>query len=116
MTRRTGPSPVTRQLVQTRDQVCVSCGEPGEQIHHRRSRSMGGTRRASANSPGNLVTLCVECHASVESNRADALDRGLLLSQSVQDPSAWPVCWRDRVVLLGDDGSVTELSDPWVAS
>lgn len=118
MSRRTGPDAATRALVLARDGgSCVICGSTQNlQIHHRAGRRMGGTRRPEINSPANLLTLDLECHQSVESRRRDALDRGLLLPQSVEDPSAWPVCWHGQVVLLTHDGQALPVTDPWDAA
>ena len=49
----------TKRYVKARDGYkCRNCGSTDElEVHHRRLRSKGGTDR-----PGNLVTLCHECH------------------------------------------------------
>lgn len=112
---RTGPDCFTRQQVRDRDQTCVICDEQGEQIHHRRPRGLGGTSRPNANSPANLILLCSGCHRLVESLRKEALDRGLLLPQSVEEPSAAPLVWHGRTVLLHDDGSVEDVTPDWGA-
>ena len=88
----TGPDLATRQLVVDRDmRRCVRCGEPGQQIHHRKPRGMGGTSDPAINSPANLVLLCLACHAYIESHRADAYESGWLVRRW-QDPAevtAW---------------------------
>lgn len=116
MSRRTGPGLAVRDCVYARDRfACVLCGDRDGAfaLHHRRPRGAGGTRRANANSPANLVLLCNDCHAHTESHRADALDRGLLLPQSVEDPSTAPVVWHGKTVLLHDDGSVEDVTPGW---
>lgn len=66
------------------------CGGAGEQIHHRRARGMGGTRREDANDLANLVHLCAFCHAYIESRREWAIENGWLVRQS-GDPGSVPV-------------------------
>jgi 5-methylcytosine-specific restriction protein A len=117
--KNTGPDAATRQLVYFRDGfTCVSCGTADGpfQVHHRRPRGAGGSSRQDTNSPSNLVLICPACHEDVESFRNDARERGLLLSQTAI-PAECPVLWRGRVVLLCDDGTVTDLPpDPWGAA
>ena len=82
--RQTGPTPQVRQEVYGRDRgACVRCASADGpfQVHHRRPRAAGGTRRLDANSPANLVLLCEPCHRHVESHRTEALAAGLLLPQ-----------------------------------
>jgi 5-methylcytosine-specific restriction protein A len=106
---RTGPSPAVRRSVHERDSGCVVCGTyDGLQVHHRRPRAAGGTRRSDANSPANLLLLCLSCHARVESYREWAREVGLLLMQT-QTPADCPLWWHGVRVLLDDDGRVTPL-------
>lgn len=85
--RWTGPDDETRMKVLWRDaHECVRCGEflherRPHQIHHRRPRGMGGTDRADANSMPNLLSLCLDCHAHIESHRAEAFRNGWLVHQ-----------------------------------
>lgn len=62
----------------------------GYSIHHRRPRGMGGSRLTDTNQPQNLLTLCgsgtTGCHGRVESNRAWAIEHGLLVRQG-DDPT-----------------------------
>jgi 5-methylcytosine-specific restriction protein A len=108
--RNTGPSPTVRRSVQERDSGCVNCSlvEGDTQLHHRRPRAAGGTRRPETNSPANLILLCLPCHALVESRREWARERGLLVGQS-QTPADVPVLWHGVRVLLCDDGRITPL-------
>ena len=107
----TGPTRSTRQVVQARARMrCERCGrdlrwEPG-QIHHRRPRKMGGTSRADANSPANLLLLCRSCHEWVESNREDAYEQGLLVREPL-DPSMVPAVLIGGTLLLTADGRYT---------
>lgn len=64
--------------------LCELCGGyRASNIHHRRPRGMGGTKAQWINEPSNLLALCgsgtMGCHGMIESNRAEAYDRGWLL-------------------------------------
>ncbi len=90
------------------DRDCGRCSRPlmdGE-LHHRRPRGAGGSRRTETNLPGNLLWLCRECHAYVESHRRAAMADGLLVGQ-LETPSLVPLLYRGRWSLLDDDGGVT---------
>jgi hypothetical protein len=72
---------------------CVYDGAPIElhyEIHHRRPRGMGGSRDPKTNSPANLILLCPDHHAWVESNRTEALEMGFLVPQG-HDPVMWAI-------------------------
>jgi 5-methylcytosine-specific restriction protein A len=107
MTRNTDPTRTTRETVFRRDERrCVVCGCEaywrGLQVHHRRPRAMGGSRRPDTNSPPNLLTVCLDHHAWIESHRMESLAAGLLLRQS-DDPAQVPVdTWRGRIYLTPD--------------
>lgn len=93
--RYTGPSEQTINVVLVRDGwCCVRCGENVHpypyQIHHRRPRGMGGTSLSAGNYPSNLLTLCLPCHAYIESNRREAYSKGWLVGRHVADPSTIP--------------------------
>jgi len=93
VTRRTGPSAAVRDEVYERAGYrCERCGDADGpfEVHHRRPRGMGGSRREDTNSPANLLLLCTRCHLWTESNRATALERGYLVPQG-QDPATVPV-------------------------
>lgn len=80
MSRRTGPTPATVELVLARDwECCVSCGRPNGpergyhwSLQHRVARGSGGTSRLELSLPANLIVLCGSattpggCHARVE--------------------------------------------------
>ncbi len=116
----TGPTAQVRATVLTRaadahgHPRCECCGAGrAEQIHHRRARQSGGTRRAASNLAANLLALCAGCHRDIESRRAVAYARGHLLHHT-DAPAETPVRYRGWLVCLGDDGAVTtveELSD-----
>ena len=119
-----GPARAVRGLVWERDGgACAWCGCPvreGEHsLQHRRARGMGGTRRADANSPANLVLVCGSgttlCHGWVEAHPGEAERRGFRLRQWA-DPVEVPVLWAGGVwVRLGHDGS-WEAPRRWRAS
>ena len=88
----TGPDLATRQAVIDRaGRKCERCGQPGEQIHHRKPRGMGGTSDPAINAFPNLVLVCVTCHDEIERNRQMAYESGWLVHRW-QDPAevtAW---------------------------
>jgi hypothetical protein len=103
----------TRILVMERAKDrCEMCGAPVEypQLHHRRPRGMGGTRNPASRSPANALALHLACHAWIESNRAEAIERGYLVRQSESSCDV-PVLTADGWVLLRDDGSVLRLGE-----
>lgn len=96
--------------------VCEVCGrQPAAQIHHRRPRGMGGSRRTSTNKPSNLIVCCLDCHHDIEegtrtkAGRASARRMGWLLHQHVKEPRdepAWLATDHGRhLVWLHDDGT-----------
>ena len=106
--RDTGPDTATRRLVLDRDEGCVICGRSDlpVQIHHRRPRGAGGSKDAATNRPSNLITLCVDDHRWVESNRKISREEGYLVP-SWENPATVPV--RHAVhgpALLTHDGLV----------
>lgn len=106
--RDTGPDRSTRDLVFERDGGCVVCGTGpyGLQVHHRKPRRMGGRSIPEINAPSNLISLCAQDHAWVESRRAEALELGLLVAER-DDPAAVPLNHSlYGPVLLDSDGGV----------
>lgn len=100
--------PETRALVLERDNYqCQRCGAPGTNIHHRRPRGMGGTRRRDTNTPVNLITLCgsgtTGCHGWIESHRDEARELGFLVVQAGV-PALVPVQTINGQVFLTADG------------
>ena len=68
---------------------------------------MGGTSDPATNSPANLLSLCDQCHAWVESERLTALRFGYLVNQG-HDPAQVPVLVRPAAigwVLLTHEGN-----------
>ncbi|WPH57747.1 hypothetical protein [Mycobacterium phage WXIN] len=81
---------------------------PVEQLHHRRARGAGGSRRTDTNTAANCFAICAPCHLYVESNRTEAQDNGWLVRQG-HSPGATPILYRQsQWVLLRDDGSIDE--------
>lgn len=107
--RKTGPSKAVVELVVARcDEVCEICGAARfEQIHHRRARGMGGTRRESTNAASALLALCRQCHALVESERTKAIRCGWLVDQYTE-PRMVGVVRRNQLVFLDDEGGVRD--------
>lgn len=113
--RNTGPDRATRELVLERDEYrcialfgAVCCGDNGHlELHHRKPRKAGGRadRRAS-NSPANVITICRDCHAWIESRREEAYDAGLLVREH-DNPAEVPVQHQIYgLVYLLEDGTV----------
>lgn len=91
-------------------EVMVRC--PGRvvaawDLHHRRPRGMGGTKREESNMPAAALAACRDCHRYIEEHRDEALQNGWLVPQH-HTPSEIPVLYRHRWMLLGDDGTVSE--------
>lgn len=90
------------------------CNGRVEQLHHRRARGMGGSRKADINSPANLVAICAPCHQAIESFRHVARERGLLISQHNSSPASHVGVWRrGELVLLDDFGGVISQEVPF---
>jgi hypothetical protein len=101
----------TRELVRERDRgSCRRCGKPGNNIHHRITRGMGGSRRAEVNDLSVLVTLCgsgtTGCHGYVTSHPAYAFESGWSIRRSnPEDPETIPVHdLAGRQIFFFDDG------------
>lgn len=110
-------APTTKTVVQARARMrCELCGrnlsyEVGH-IHHRLPRGMGGSRAPERHEPQNLLFLCVTCHQSVESRRAEALAAGWLVL-SCSDPAQVPVLVEhgSRWAYLTSDGRYSDTPD-----
>jgi hypothetical protein len=97
----TGFSPAVREQIRTRSgSKCEICGmQRAAQMHHRRPRGKGSTKRPETNYPTNGLHLCGDCHDRVESDRGEALDNGWLVSQN-EDPGEIPVLYRGQSMFL----------------
>lgn len=80
------------------------------QIHHRRPRGMGGTKRLDSARPSNGVLLHARCHQIIESNRTKAFEDGYLVHQN-QEPQSVPIRIRGRLFLLDDFGNAVPHDD-----
>jgi len=104
----------TRDAIRRRaNGSCEVCGVSLRiygQIHHRRPRGMGGSKQETTGSAANGLYVHQKCHDRIERNRANALDRGWLVSQ-YDEPDTVPVKlwygWR----LLTADGGVQMVND-----
>ena len=99
--RKTAATDETRDIVLMRAKFrCEICGSPLMQmsIHHRKPRRMGGTRDPEINSAANLMAVCgsgtTGCHGWLESHRAEAKEKGYLVSQ-------WDEPSKVAVLILG---------------
>jgi hypothetical protein len=81
----------------------AECGREATQTHHRLPRRLGGTSVVAVNLAANLLRLCNEHHAGIESRRTDALAAGLLLHTGAS-PADEPVELRYGRVLLDNLG------------
>lgn len=123
MTRDTGFSPRVRALIHDRGNgLCEICGAAEiEQIHHRRPRGMGGTRRASTNQAANGLGVCSVHHDVAEGqsvtdrfmrrihgSRERSERYGWLISKhTAAEPRTVPVRLVYGWVLLDNDGGIT---------
>lgn len=89
----------------------TGCWDEGSQLHHRRSRGMGGSKNPATGQASNALTVCVPCHMHAESHRELALDRGWLVRQGAA-PAEVPVYRYQRWVLLDDHGGLTPIEVP----
>lgn len=101
----TGFSPAVRALITARSSgKCEICGlHAADEIHHRRPRGMGGSKRPDTNTASAGVHLCRDCHRLVELHRSVAFTCGWLVSQYAE-PSAVLFMYRGDLVKLDDDG------------
>lgn len=112
--RPTGFAPKVREIIRQRAQNrCEICGEHTSdlQIHHRRPRGMGGSRRSDTNTASAGLLLCLMDHHRIESHRTQAYDDGHLV-RSGQSPLATPVLYRGQWSLLDDLGYVYRIPAP----
>lgn len=57
------------------------CTGGHEQTHHRLPRSASSVRNVERHDPELLLATCMACHEHVETHRAEALERGWLVSR-----------------------------------
>lgn len=101
-----------RQLVTMRARGCCElCGGGAAEFHHRAGRRMGGTSNPSIGLASNCILLCSGCHRRSELNRAEAKERGVIVSQWAE-PCEIPVkLYRRGWVLLDMYGNTTRHED-----
>lgn len=108
-------SPAVREIVLARADggLCEICWwQRAEQIHHRRPRAAGGSKREDANRPPNLLAVCSVDHLAIESNRELAYRRGWLVRQG-HNPADVPVMrYGGAWALLDDAGNATPTTPP----
>ena len=73
------------------------------EIHHRRPRGMGGSKRASTRNAANGLMLHTACHLTAEKYRSVSYEHGWLVRQAFE-PSGVPVKMHDGWWLLGTEG------------
>jgi len=116
MTRKDGAfTEKDRELIRQRaDNRCEVCGArmlTYGQIHHRRPRGMGGTRKREASSLSNALYVHADCHARIESNRKRAAHLGWLVGWGRQIESAEVRLW-DGWFYLTPEGTRLPVSAP----
>ena len=111
----TGFSADVRQTILARSEgycevMAAGCTLMATEIHHRRPRGMGGTKKPEANLASNGLAACRTCHLRCEAMRNWARENGFVLWQS-DNPAEVPVFWRcnwaggrKALVLLDDVG------------
>lgn len=112
----TGPVPAVVEAVYERaGWSCEVCTEGvgdrrgvDHHIHHRRPRAAGGSKRPDTNLPPNLLLLCPDCHAQIESHRAVAQSMGWLVVQAANPADVAVLMQRDRWVYLTADGRYSD--------
>jgi 5-methylcytosine-specific restriction protein A len=78
-------------------------------LHHRRCRGAGGSKRPETNLTGNALAVCRDCHSFIESQRETAYSNGWLVRQH-QEPALIPVLRRQVWVLLDNQGGFERAS------
>lgn len=107
-------SETTKLLVLERAKgKCELCGLPASnfQLHHRRPRGMGGSKKKETGDAANALLVHSKCHAWIESNRKQAMEFGYLVSQYA-NPKDVPLLRSQEWVLLSEDGSFSVLTNP----
>ena len=100
-------SAATAALIEARAKGrCEYCGReaPTWQIHHRRPRGMGGTKRPGTAGAANGVLTHHWCHTRIERERAESREIGFLLYQG-DTPEMIPILINQEWVRLNNDGT-----------
>ena len=102
----------SRQIVMARSGGrCERCGDRATQCHHRRPRMAGGSTAIGMNAPSNLCALCSDCHMTVESHRAAAIEAGWLLSSLAHAERVAIRLHTGRWVRLLTDGTYEDVTE-----
>lgn len=124
MSRLTGFSPLVRKQIKDRAghedpyTCCEGCGywyvEAEIELHHRRPRGAGGSRREDTNLAANGICSCRKCHAAAESDRTEAYARGWLISNHRKGitPQEVAVEMHDGTFLLDNEGNKYSIPNP----
>jgi hypothetical protein len=105
-------SEFARTAVRERDlERCVRCAGPGQEIHHRRSRSVKGVHRDCV---CNLILLCgwgnhTGCHGYVHAHPEESRGAGLIVSRHVLEPTSIPLVMWNGEIVIRCDGSMSWL-------
>lgn len=105
-----------KRIVRDRDQsTCQKCRrrKPDLDVHHRKPKQMGGADALTTYGLANLVSLCRNCHSWVHAHPADAMELGLMLSQSADPEKEYVFVGGQRLVLtnLGLVGKEVQFSE-----
>lgn len=109
-----GFAPMVRGIIRERSggvcEVQVACeGIAAVQIHHRRGRFMGGTKRPETDLPANGLHICVPCHHYITTgHRIESYEKGWLVSQSA-DPALVPCMYRGVFSKLDNTGCMAPM-------
>lgn len=86
--------------------TCEVCSDPASEFHHRRPRGMGGTSDPYQHSPANLLHVCPNCHAWIESHSQIAYDMGWKIRHNQTPPDEVRVRYQSQWALLDNTGTV----------
>lgn len=96
---------VRRVVLSRDDHRCVRCGREACDVHHRRSKGMGGTSNEEvAFGLANLISLCRGCHSFTHTHPAESYEHGLLV-HSWDDPEVIGITTKFGVLKIRSDGS-----------
>lgn len=105
-----------KRVVRGRDKdTCVKCRhrKPSLDVHHRKPKQMGGADALTTYGLANLISLCRNCHSWVHQHPAEAMELGLMLSQSADPEKEYVFVGGQRLVLtnLGLVGKEVQFSE-----
>lgn len=108
----TGFSAAVRTTIRQRaDGWCERCGlQRGTEMHHRRTRGMGGSKQEDTNTASNALHLCSPCHTYITEHPRDAYNHGWSVL-SHQNPADIPVEYRGDWVYLDSLGNLQPIEE-----